>query len=224
MFAKGAGNIGAQERSGRVGRNFIITEESGDEPGLRGSVGGVFVTPANRSAALEKNPKIKMLDGCGRENRLRKFPFLDREITAGDEVRFGDGAALDSKRLDFSAVLLAEANHVKCFLDVQCACATVRIAAIVIVNAVSDVGVLLNLAEDISGTDCVNCARRNEDGIAGNERDAIETIFSGAACDGVLEIIESDLAASARRALPLRGGRARRTTFPFCPRPPAAFS
>ncbi len=73
---------------------------------------------------------------------------------------------MDLRRLDFSSALFAKPNHIEGFFDVQLAGAALRIAPVVIIDTVGEVGVLLNFAEHQSGADRVRRASWNENGVA----------------------------------------------------------
>ena len=82
---------------------------------------------------------------------------------------------------------------------------------------------LLNFAEHNSGADGVHGAGGNENGVARNQRDAIEAIFGRAVGDGALETFASD--ARLQPDEHFRAGRARTAYhISVLPRPPAACS
>ena len=94
--------------------------------------------------------------------------------------------------IDFAAALLAELDYLQCFFDVQVARLALRVAAIVIVDAIGDVRVLLDFAEDEAAADGVRGAGGNEDGIARAHRNVFEQILGGAVHDGALEFFSGD--------------------------------
>ena len=64
----------------------------------------------------------------------------------------------------------------------------VRVAAVVIEHAISEIRILLNFAEHHARADGVRGAGRNEDGVARAQRNVLQAIFSRTIFDGALEI------------------------------------
>ncbi len=139
---------------------------------------------------------------CSREDAAEifpwKFPFLGGEIGASGEIGFpyaaADGAPATAgrHRLDASAGLFSEADHFERLLDVQRARLALGVAAVVIINAVGEIGLLLNFAEHQARADGVHGAGGDEDGVARADRNSFETLHDPALRDGVDKILARD--------------------------------
>ena len=116
-------------------------------------------------------------------DRQMKIPSFGGEVPAGNQISLGDRAALDGHRVEFSAHLLAELNHIQRLVYMQRARVALGVAAVVIVNAVGQIGVLLNLAEDQASADGMRGTRRDEHRVIGLHGDAREVVFRGALLD-----------------------------------------
>ena len=106
----------------------------------------------------------------------------------------------------------------------QVARLALRVAAIVIEDAIGDVRVLLDFAEDEAAADCVRGAGGNEDGITGAHRNVFEAVLGGAVGDRALEFFGGDARLEADEDFRAFARAQRRTTFRSCRRPPAAVS
>ncbi len=102
---------------------------------------------AHVPVAFEKNQQIEVLGRGAGVDALARFPFLGGEIRAGGKICFRQGALLDAHRIDLPARLRAETHHLQGFLDMQQAQFAVRVRPVVIEHAVSQVGVLLDFAQ-----------------------------------------------------------------------------
>src|SRR5580700_6686328 len=114
-------------------------------------------------------------------------PFFRGEKAAGDKKRFGDTAAHDPCRLDFSSVLFAETDHPQCFFDVQFARAALCIAAVVIEYAIGKVRVFLNFAEHEASANRMRGACRNKNSFSGAQRNVLQAILSRTILDGAFK-------------------------------------
>src|SRR5580700_6436425 len=102
-----------------------------------------------------------LIRGSGRD-RLRKLPFLGREITAGDKKRFSQRAASNCHWFNLAAALLSKANYLECLLDMQFARSALGVAPIVIVNAIRQIRMLLYLTKHEALANRVRCASGDE--------------------------------------------------------------
>ena len=128
-----------------------------------------------------------MLGRAHRGDALAEFPHFRGEVPAGDEIGLGHRAALNAQRFNPPAALFAEVDDVEGLLDVQRACFPARVAAVVVVHAIGEVGVLLDLAEHHTRADCVHRAGGNEDGFAGLHWQMLYTVLRRALQDGLAE-------------------------------------
>ncbi len=131
--------------------------------------------------------------------------------------------ARNPHRLNFPAALFSKTDNFKRLLDMQFARLALGVASPVIVNAIRQIRVLLNLAQYKPRANRMRRPRRNEDGLARTHSDSLQTLFRSPAADGLLKFLaihprfQSDQNLSARPS-------SRRSPHSVFPRPPAAFS
>src|SRR5580704_11850200 len=132
---------------------------------------------------------------------LGEFPFLGGEVTTGDVVSFGHSAAFNAYGINFAAALLAELNDLKRLFDMQIAQLAFAVTAIVIVDAIGDVRVLLDFAQDQARADRVRGSGGNKNRIASTHRNVFEAILGGAVHNGMLEFFGGDAGLEANHHL-----------------------
>ena len=96
---------------------------------------------------------------------------------------------------------MVKVQHIHRFIYVQRPHGAVFLAAIVIVHAISDVGILLNFTKHRTGADGVRRACRDEDGVACGNRNAIQTVLDIAFVDGAAKNLAGYFRASVRQKL-----------------------
>ena len=92
-----------------------------------------------------------------------------------------------------SAVLRTEAHHLQGFFDVQIARAALRVAAVVIEDAIGKIRIFLNFAEHQSGPNGVRGAGRNENSFSPAQRNALQATFSRTILNRALEYFRRDV-------------------------------
>src|SRR5438445_2402245 len=109
---------------------------------------------------------------CGRNGAV-KFPNLRGEIRAGHQVRLLCRSLLHLDAVYPSASLRPELQHIESLADVQRAARAIGLPPVIVEDAVSDVRMLLHLAQEHARSDCVRASRRNEEGISGLDRKSV---------------------------------------------------
>src|ERR1700723_4023519 len=124
---------------------------------------------------------------------MRELPALSGEIAAGDEESLGDATAGNCCRGSFAADVFAETNHVERFFKMKFARFSSCIAAVVIVDAISEIGALLNFAEDEASADGVGGASGDEHRIARAQRYVLQRVLAGGGGNAALESCGGDI-------------------------------
>src|SRR5260370_31979713 len=82
-------------------------------------------------------------------------------------------------RLCLSASARVEAHHIQRLCNVKLAWFSIGIDAAVVVQAISEVGIFLDFADDHAGSDRMWCPSRNEVGIARANFVRLKKVFQG---------------------------------------------
>ena len=151
-----------------------------------------------------------------RTQRPRKLPLFGREVSGTPRSTSSlRDARIDSHRRDLYPRMSHQISSRRApFRTCKLPRLAVRIAPIVVVNAVGNVGKLLNLAQYQASADRVHRAGRNEDCVARVHRHVNQSVFSRPVRDHLHKRFPRDASFATRPALPRRVARSPRTTSP----------
>src|SRR5579862_5096756 len=182
-----ARNVGAQKCRARRRLDSILAKRRRNHPHLCRSVLRSRIAPCKVPGAFENDHQVEMFSPGSGRNGLRKCPFFSREVAARNKKSLSHRPTRGTHRLNFPTALVPETNYLERLLNVQFAPAALRVAPIVIVNAIRQIRMLLYLAEHQSRANRMRRPRRNENRITLAHGDSLQTFFRGSVADGLLE-------------------------------------
>ena len=161
------GDEGAEDGGFLLGFEVVGAEGGGDEPALAGAVGMGFRVGFEGPGAGEDDEEVEVQKVAGDLECMLNGPEFGGEIGAGYEERSLEAKGWDTERTGFDFLRLIELQHVERFFNVQVALFSVGVRAIVVVDAVGEIGILLDFADGHAGADGVGSAGRDIEIVTG---------------------------------------------------------
>jgi hypothetical protein len=168
---------------------LVSSKSRRQEPGLGGTVLGVTLPPSDAPAASQKDEQLKTLGRGGSQKWDVENPFFRCKVRAGDKESLFCSGVLKTQGLELCAGLRAETHDGESFLNMKFAHATLSVGPIVVEDAIGEIGVLLNFAEDKTRSNRMRRACGYEDRFAFGHWHMLEAVFRRAIRDRLLELL-----------------------------------
>src|SRR5260370_2679062 len=186
-------NVSSQELRRFVGINRIFPQSRRDQPALAVLICRRLAPPGKITAAGQNHKQIKMFWIRKSFSWRADFPSFGCEIAAGSEQRILHPVAGQMNPGGLAANGPAELNYIQGFLNLKFSRLPLRIHTSIVVDAIRQVRIFLDLTKDHSRANCMWCARWNEERVSWLYSPVNKEIFQSLSFDGCQKIFRFNL-------------------------------